>query len=366
MSGERYQELSVGIVGCGEIMQCAHLPIYSRLGMRIRQVFDPDPRNSQAVLKRFPQAHAAKSYQDLISEPELDFIDIAIPPQRQTEVALAAIHAGKHVLCQKPLASNIADARRIVQAARDAQVYLVVNHQMRWAPFIRQSAATLRRGEFGDLVYGRVNFLRHGSIPPAHWISEQPRLTCLFNTIHVIDSLRFLFGEPSTASGLVRRDPQYAIAGDTTVEIWLQWPTGAVISITDRLSMRQRHTNTDILLEGDRGTVFGRVGLWDRYPAPSPDTVWYQPPGASEPTLLCADQCWIPDAFAGPISELAEAILHRGLPTIDGVNALRNLEIVEAVYASSESGRSVGIGAAPSGSSDTHAGPMGSAPRGAA
>ena len=111
--------------------------------------------------------------------------------------------------------------------------------------------------------------------------------------------------------------------------------------------------------------MFGRVGLWDRYPAPSPDTVWYQPAGASEPTLLSADQCWIPDAFAGPISELADAILRRGVLTVDGLNALRNLEIVEAVYASSESGRSVDISGLPSGSSDTHSGPMGGARRGA-
>ncbi len=339
----RYAELAVGIVGCGEIMQYAHLPIYSRLGTKIRRVFDPDVRRCQAILKLCPEAHAADSYRELVCDPEIDFVDIAIPPQEQVAVALAAIHAGKHVLCQKPLALDVKDARRIVAAATEARVYLVVNHQMRWAPFIRHSAEVVRRGEFGKLVHGRVNFLRHGLISPDHWIAAQPRLTCLFNTIHIIDSLRFLFGEPSTVTGLVRHDPEYAVAGDTAVEIWLQWPTGAVISISDRQTGRHQHTNTDILLEGERGAVFGRIGLWDRYPLPSPDTVWYQAAAAPEPIVLCTDQSWMPDAFAGPISEMGGAILDDALPTVDGANALRNLEIVEAVYASSTAGRGIAI-----------------------
>ena len=343
MSGRSYAELAVGIVGCGEIMQYAHLPIYSRLGMRIRRVFDPDSRRSQAVLKRCPEARAADSYGELVCDPELDFVDIAIPPQEQVEVALAAIQAGKHVLCQKPLAPDLKDGRRIVAAARDAQIHLVVNHQMRWAPFIRHSAEVVRRNEFGTLVYGRVSLLRHGRIPPDHWIAGQPRLTCLFNSIHIIDSLRFLFGEPGTVIGLVRHDPQYAVAGDTAVEIWLQWPTVAVVSISDRQTVRHRHTSTEILLEGERGAVFGRIGLWDRYPLPSPDTVWYQAVGAPDPTVLCTDQSWMPDAFAGPISEIGNAILDGVPPTVDGANALRNLEVVEAVYASSAAGCGIPI-----------------------
>jgi len=339
----RYAELAVGIVGCGEIMQYAHLPIYSRFGMRLRRVFDADVRASRAIVELCPGARVADSYQELVCDPEIDFVDIAIPPEEQVDVALAAIRAGKHVLCQKPLALDVRSARRVVTAAKDARVYLVVNHQMRWAPFIRHSAGVVRRGEFGALVHGRVNFLRYGLIPPDHWIAAQPRLTCLFNTIHIIDSLRFLFGEPATVTGLTRHDSEQAVAGDTAVEIWLHWPTGAVVSISDRQTTRHQHTTSDILLEGGRGAVFGRVGLWDRYPLPSPDTVCYQAVGALESTVLSTDQSWMPDAFAGPIAEMGDAILDGSLPTVDGENALRNLEMVEAVYASSIAGCSVAI-----------------------
>jgi hypothetical protein len=64
----------------------------------------------------------------------------------------------------------------------------------------------------------------------------------------------------------------------------------------------------------------------------------------------------MPDAFAGPISELAEAIFRQREPTVDGINALRNIEIVEAVYASNKTGRAVNPGAASLGTAKTCAG----------
>ena len=341
MNANPYQGLAVGLVGCGEIVQFAHVPVYLRLGFDIRCVFDPDASATARVIGQVPGARIAGSVQEIMGDPALDFIDVAIPPELQMDVALAAIKAGKHLLCQKPLAPNLDEARRIVAAARERGLWLVVNHQMRWAPFIRHTAEALAREGLGPLVHGRINWLRPGRFAAGHWLASQPHLLCLFNTIHVIDAMRYLFGEPFAVSGLVRSDRRSAGAGETAVEAWLQWRTGAVVSITDRVSGRHGYTNTDVVLECERGTMLGRIGLWDRYPLPSPDTVRYQALGAPEPTLVSDSECWLPDAFAGPITELAEAILHGQSPTVNGENAVRNLELVEAIYDSSAAGRAV-------------------------
>ena len=341
MNARPYEGLAVGLVGCGEIVQFAHVPIYLRLGFHIRCVFDSDASASARVIGQVPDARLAGSIQQIIDDPALDFIDVAIPPERQMEVALAAIKAGKHLLCQKPLAPSADEARRIVAAAGERGLWLVVNHQMRWAPFIRHTAEALAREALGALVHGRINWMRPGRIAAGHWLAREPRLLCLFNTIHVIDALRYLFGEPYALSGLVRSDRRHASAGETTVEAWLQWRMGAVVSITDRVSARHSYTNTDVVLECERGTMLGRIGLWDRYPLPSPDIVRYQALGVSESTLVRDSECWLPDAFAGPITKLAEAILHGRSPTVDGENAVRNLELVEAIYDSSAAGRTV-------------------------
>jgi predicted dehydrogenase len=342
-----YEGLAVGLVGCGEVVQFAHVPIYARLGFHVQCVFDPDASASARVIGQVPQARLAGSIQDIIDDPALDFIDIAIPPERQMEVALAAIKAGKHLLCQKPLAPSAGEARRIVAAASERGLWLVVNHQMRWAPFIRHTVKGLAGEALGPLVHGRINWMRPGRIAAGHWLAREPRLLCLFNTIHALDVLRYLFGEPYALSGLVRSDRGHASAGETTVEAWLQWRTGAVVSITDRVSARHNFMNTDVVLEFERGTMLGRIGLWDRYPLPSPDIVRYQALGAPESTLVSDSECWLPDAFAGPITELAEAILHGRSPTVDGENAVRNLELVEAIYDSSAAGRAVVLTDAP-------------------
>jgi len=344
-----YEGLAVGLVGCGEIVQFAHVPIYLRLGFHIRCVFDPDASASARVIGQVPDARLAVCRRE-VRVDELDHhrtladrrraaLRRAGPDIAGREVALAAIKAGKHLLCQKPLAPSADEARRIVAAAGERGLWLVVNHQMRWAPFIRHTAEALAREALGPVVHGRINWVRPGRIAAGHWLAREPRLLCLFNTIHVIDALRYLFGEPYALSGLVRSDRRHASAGETTVEAWLQWRMGAVVSITDRVSAR--HSYTDVVLEFERGTMLGRIGLWDRYPLPSPDIVRYQALGAPESTLVSDSECWLPDAFAGPITELAEAILHGRSPTVDGENAVRNLELVEAIYDSSAAGRAV-------------------------
>jgi predicted dehydrogenase len=335
---EPYEGLRVGVIGCGQIMQFAHLPIYQRLGIRVVWAYDVDSVQRDAVIERCPGARAADSYRAIADAPDIDFVDVAIPPLAQEEVTVACLDGGKHVLCQKPLARNAFDADKIARHARTRDRHVVVNHQMRWSPLIRHTANLVNSGEFGQLIYGNFNLIRFGVVAPSHWISREPRLTCLFNTIHLIDSCRFLFGEPELVRGFVETEASRNIAGDVSVALVLRFTSGAMISITDRLTNRPQPIKADVVLEGTDGVVYGRIGLWDNYPHPSPDVVWFHGVSRAMPLLLGDQECWMPDAFVGPISEIAAVIRHGVLPTVTADEAVRTLKVVDAIYASSEAG----------------------------
>jgi predicted dehydrogenase len=123
--------------------------------------------------------------------------------------------------------------------------------------------------------------------------------------------------------------------GDVSVSATLLWPDGGVASISDHLTNRPQQSRSDVSLEGTGGAIFGRIGIWDKYPYPSPDEVSFQGAGSSSATLLSNTECWIPDAFAGPISEIAEAVVNKRPPTVSAIDAVKTMKLIEAIYESS-------------------------------
>jgi predicted dehydrogenase len=326
---------AIGLIGCGEIVRIAQLPAYHRLGVSALRAYDPDPRALDAFCELSPGTIPARSIDELLDDQRIEAVDIAIPPDQQLLVASRAISAGRHVLCQKPLARTAAEARKLVALAAEAGRTLVVNHQMRWAPCIRWAAKTRRDGEFGELVSGVVNTIHYGELSAGHWLAREARFMALFNTIHVVDSLRFLYGDPIGVHGIVQAEDTAKQLPDRTAYAWLRWSSGAVVSITDRLTKCRQPVRADFMLEGTDDTVFGRIGLWDRYPSPAPDVVWFQAAHGDSARLLSDSECWIPEAFTGPLGELCDSITADRAVTVDGWAGLRALEIVEAIYESS-------------------------------
>jgi predicted dehydrogenase len=145
-----------GIIGTGFIGG-VHARAVQAAGGVLSRVAAGDPQAAAAAAERLHAADAAGSGQELIDADDVDVVHICTPNALHVPLALAAIQAGKHVICEKPLATDVADARRLVEAAADAGVVAAVPFVYRFYPTVREARVRIGAGEAGPL------WLLHGS-----------------------------------------------------------------------------------------------------------------------------------------------------------------------------------------------------------
>ena len=146
------RDRGIGIVGCGGIVNYAHLPAYRASGFRVVACHDRDLTAAERTAADHHIPRVAASLDDLLADDEVEIVDIAVTPEAQVAIAERAAAAGKHLLCQKPLAPDYSAAARLVAMAREAGVKLAVNQQMRWDAGIRVAHQLIGHGALGQLA----------------------------------------------------------------------------------------------------------------------------------------------------------------------------------------------------------------------
>lgn len=161
--------LRVGIFGSGGIAERAMMePAASIDGVQVVAMGSRDPERARAFADRFG-IRSAGSYADVMADPEVDLIYVALPPTVHAEWATAALCAGAHVLCEKPLSANGADARRIAEAADENGRAAFVGFHYRLHSFTRRLLDVLASGVLGDIHDVEVDFsIPHFVVKPGN------------------------------------------------------------------------------------------------------------------------------------------------------------------------------------------------------
>ncbi len=140
----------IGIVGCGGIVNYAHLVAYKNNGLNVVACYDVNAEAARktAETHRIPKVH--DTLDALLADAAVEIVDIAVQPWHQRAIAEQALAAGKHVLCQKPLADTIENAQAIVDAGKRAGRKVAVNQQMRWSAGIAAARDLIAKGFIGQ------------------------------------------------------------------------------------------------------------------------------------------------------------------------------------------------------------------------
>ncbi len=167
-------EIGVGIIGTGFMGECHALaftavaPLFQpRLGPRLQVVADVNATAAERARDRFGFARATADWRALVADPAVELVSITSPNILHKEMALAAITAGKHVYCEKPLALTAEDARELTLAAEAAGVRTMVGYNYLCSPAIRHIKKLLDEGELGRLTYLRCAFEEDYMADPA-------------------------------------------------------------------------------------------------------------------------------------------------------------------------------------------------------
>jgi predicted dehydrogenase len=199
------KKLKIGIIGTGMIANMCHMPGYASIPeeCEIVAVCDIKPDIARKAAEKFGVPRHCTDMADIINDPEIDAVSIATPNKVHHEPTVACLRAGKHVLCEKPLAMNAHEAREMCAAARDADRILMVGFQTRFGSsgqFMRQY---IDGGNMGDIYYARAQALRRRGVPG--WgvfiDKEQQGGGPLIDIgVHILDFTLYLMGYPKPVS----------------------------------------------------------------------------------------------------------------------------------------------------------------------
>ncbi|GAA0271925.1 Gfo/Idh/MocA family oxidoreductase [Cryptosporangium japonicum] len=328
----------IAIVGAGAIVDVAHLPAYRRAGLDVRGIYDLDQNRAREVAARhgIPTVHG--SLEELLSS-DVDVVDVAVPANVQPDIVHRALAAGKHLLCQKPFAEDLATAREMVRAAAAANRKIAVNQQMRFEEGIAAAIAMARAGWVGEVTTFSFDVDIVTDFSSWEWLAKREKLEVWYHSIHYLDSVRALLGNPARAYAVGSRTPGQRVAGETRTITTLSFAAGANAILHVNHENRTGDAHAAYRIDGSRGSIKGTIGLLYDYPHGRPDTLAVFSEEHTDGWLnYPVTRRWIPDAFAGPMGSLLRAIATDGEPETSGRDNLGTLALVEALYRAMDSG----------------------------
>jgi len=162
-------KLKIAIIGCGGIANGKHMPSLARQKDRAEMVAFCDivPEKAEKAAKDFGIV-GAKTYTDyrqLLEDKSIDVVHVCTPNRSHCEISVAALDAGKHVMCEKPMAKTVADAQLMLDAEKRSGKKLTIGYQNRFSPSSRLLKEYVERGELGDIYYAKAHAIRRRAVP---------------------------------------------------------------------------------------------------------------------------------------------------------------------------------------------------------
>lgn len=285
--------------------------------------------------RSFAKTHSiAQSGTDLsaaLADPAVDAVYISSTNEKHHAQAIAAIAAGKHVLCEKPLATSIADAQAMVKAAEKAGLVFATNHHLRSAGSLRAICDLIGSGKVGKVLSLRVF---HAVELPLHlrgWRLDNPTAgggVIADLTVHNADTVRFLLGE-DPVSVVAHMDATGLGQGveDSAMSVWAM-PSGAMVFSHE--SFTHPFAASGIEVHGTKGSILAR-GVLSQEPVGEIDLVT-----AQGTTRVEYDRTGL---YETVVWAFAAAVAGKTTPAATGRDGVKSLQIAEAVRAAAVSGQ---------------------------
>ncbi|MFN0053634.1 MAG: Gfo/Idh/MocA family protein [Planctomycetales bacterium] len=329
----------IGVIGAGFIVRDCHLVAYAQAGFRVVGITSRTRAKAEevAAARGVPRVYAHP--RELLADPQVHVVDIAVPPQHQPAIIREMVQNGTHIrgiLAQKPLAMSLAEGQEIVDLCDKAGIRLAVNQNMRHDQSVRACHDLLQRGWLGEPVLATIDMR---AIP--HWMPwsrELPSLSTFIMSIHHLDCFRYWLGDPVRVLASTRPDPRTKFPHSDGINLYiLEYASGCRASSWDDVwtgpvrEGSQGEIGIHWRVEGTEGLARGTIG-WPSYPAHTPSTLdftttkrgdyWFQPRW---------NEAWFPEAFRGTMGDLLLSLAHDREPTISGRDNLKTLALVEGV-----------------------------------
>lgn len=317
----------VGLIGAGRIARTGHLPAYAAGGVPLVAVCSATGTSAQNLAATWPGAplriHASAA--ELAADPNVDLIDIAIPPVGRAALIGLLLPYGKPLLVQKPLAYTLEEAVTITEQAAAAGVPIAVNHNLRWAPPQRVLTGWIAAGKLGEIVH--LAHVHHFGEDERTWYTDHPDYLFVDHGLHYLDLVRWHTGrEPVAVAARTVRVPGQSAFCPLAYTIMLRFdgpPLVASLALYDATrSVAAWASNWFVNgTEGDAHLTYTTATLHTA----TGKTISRTPLGE-----------WVPDGILAAYTAFAQALADDRLPPHHAGDHLRTLALARAAATSAQ------------------------------
>jgi len=162
------RKVRVGIIGCGGIANGKHMPALSKLdNVEMVAFCDIIRERAEAAAKKYgtEDAKVYVDYKELLKDETIEVVHVCTPNKSHADITVDALEAGKHVMCEKPMAKTAADARRMVEAAKRTGKKLTIGYQNRFRADSQYLYQACRRGDLGEIYFAKAHAIRRRAVP---------------------------------------------------------------------------------------------------------------------------------------------------------------------------------------------------------
>lgn len=331
--------LPIYIIGAGGIVKDAHLPAYKIAGFKVLGITNRSRKKAESLAEEFGITEVFDTLEDMIAAAPANAIyDLTLPANYFAET-LRHLPDGAHVLIQKPMGENLAEAEEILAVCREKNLTAAINFQLRFAPFITMARDAIRQGLLGELT--DIEVCVNVETPWHLWefLNDARSAELYYHSIHYVDMIRSFLGNPESVQCLSLPSHSAPKIDRTRSAYLLNYGDKIRVNISTNHGhvFGPRHQESYVKWEGTKGAIKAQMGVLKNYPVGEPD--WFEMclldevGKAGEWQQHPVSGSWFPHAFIGAMGVLMAHVEDptKNLPhsVEDVINTMRVVDAAE-------------------------------------
>lgn len=342
-------KVRVGIIGAGNIAQNQHIPAYlKQKDVELVGICDINEERAKEVAAKYNMKYATKDFNDLLALDEIDAVSVCTWNNAHAEIAIAAANAGKHVLCEKPMAMNVIEAEAMLKAAEKNGKTFMLGFVNRFRADSKVIKAMADAGKYGEIYFAKAGWLRRRGTPLGWFtdISKSGGGPVIDIGVHVIDLTWYFMGKPkpiSVSSTIHKKIGDYKTKG---VSRWVALDIdNLVYNVEDSACGFIRFENGATMnfdvswaINGKNTGIFSDIFGTKAGASLNPLKIF----GEEEDYLvdsspIAKDE----DSFANEIRHFIDCVKENKKPIVPAEDGLLVQKMLNGIYASAEAGKEI-------------------------
>ena len=250
------KKLNYGVIGCGVFGEYQIMGVVNLDNANLVAICDKDQNRMMEMAQKYNVAKTYTDYKELLKDEEIEAVIIVTPDQAHAEITIAALNAGKHVLCEKPMSLDLDECKQMINTSDKTGKKLMIGQICRMTPGFIEAKRLVDLGVIGDLYYVESEYAHdYSKIPGSdNWRTTPERHPIIGGACHAIDLLRWIAGDPTETFAYSNHKVLTSWpVDDCTISVF-KFPNDVIGKVFCSIGCKRNYTMRT-LLYGTKGTI---------------------------------------------------------------------------------------------------------------